>query len=238
MSKSMLFEDIVPAAAASPPTIAPKKPTTDVGVETDFTYDKMRDTFRCKRCMKPPKLPPRSRGTSPAVSGASSVTSGQSSQTGRTSESGSQGIGGLEKSRSQCSSRRQRQLMAEEEGSVEATMGKFCATPAQMCANTLVWLISHWNPPRESARMACCPLHAQIELCKKLLKVVSKRPCNPLWSPFARWQCPSCSCTNGHNGEECDICGNLHTEGTGDMSGSPLDAVSIVTDTQASLTVE
>jgi hypothetical protein len=86
---------------------------------------------------------------------------------------------------------------------MEATVSSFMPTPAQSCANSIRWIISHWNPPRESTGQECCPLHAQIKLARQLLSVMSKRQCNPLWSPLAGWQCPECACVNGPDADEC-----------------------------------
>ncbi len=186
--------------------------------------------YKCQRCAsaQPPKPPPRSRMNMAAFpecvspDARSGVTPSSDSQV-------SSQLGGGSARSSRRSSRRAgltRQQRMDEEASVEATLGSFRATPAQMCAHTLVWAISHWNPPRESSRLCCCPLHAQMELAKKLLNVVAKRPCNPLWSPFAEWQCRFCACVNGHEGDECDVCGSSRAVASGDTSSFSQDMVS------------
>ncbi len=94
---------------------------------------------------------------------------------------------------------------APSSGSSPALLSEFRVTVVKSCQSSLLRLIKHWNVPHVAQR-TCCPLHRQLELTKELLRLVAKVPCDPLWSPWTGWQCPSCTCMNCPTTRVCELC--------------------------------
>lgn len=75
----------------------------------------------------------------------------------------------------------------------------------QACARSILWCARRWNAPREAE--ACCPMHAQLILMRRLVRDLARERCDPAWQPMPGWQCQGCALLNAEGAPACDICG-------------------------------
>lgn len=68
----------------------------------------------------------------------------------------------------------------------------------------LQWVLKHWNLPLIPG--ACCPFHSMVRVAQSALISMAKSECDPSWSAFHGWQCPTCLCVNHGSVQWCDLC--------------------------------
>mmetsp|Transcript_68280 Transcript_68280/g.119006 ORF Transcript_68280/g.119006 Transcript_68280/m.119006 type:complete len:767 (+) Transcript_68280:55-2355(+) len=161
-------------------------PSVDAVVETHMVWD--RDSFKCKRCIRPPKLPG-------SPSSLRSPTSPRSPRPKRRSDI----FNCSQDSPSMASSQCQADLP-----------GNLVETSMQGRAKSLSVAMKRWVLP---ASDACCPWHAAADIIIDTAFIIREdTKCKPDFAPLVGWQCKHCTvmCTAGV--KKCVVCGHHREE--------------------------
>lgn len=150
------------------------------------------DGWKCQRCCKPP-LPPAStrENTSktssllPKTRKKRGTSSAGSSRSGGTPEAGVSNLVG------------------------PAQLSEFGVTPLETQTVFLQDGMRTWNL-RRGGPDVCCPFHNATAHAMRCCKAMARNPCNPLYSPYSKWQCPQCFSMSDcklRPGDNCEMCG-------------------------------